>query len=196
MAEDFAPARNAQRKWRADAERNRQRLLDAARAVFNDQGTTASLEEIARQADVGIGTLYRHFPTRDALIADVYRTEAVKLFDAAQALAQTKPPVEALRTWLLLFVDYLSTKLILAEACNAMVEGEGARLKATSGEQLTAAVTMLVDQAVKNGDIAMGSLDPIDVLRSLAGIAMAGARADWDKAARRMVDVLINGLKS
>jgi AcrR family transcriptional regulator len=191
VASDPLPAR----KPRADAERNRQRLLDAARAAFNAGGTSVSLEEIARQAGVGIGTLYRHFPTRDSLIVEVYRTEAAKLFDAAQALARTEPPLAALRQWLLLFVDYLSTKLILVEALKAMVEGESARLKATSGEQLTAAATMLVDRTVESGDIVKGSVDPIDLLRALTGIAMAGAGPDWDQAARKMVDILISGLR-
>ena len=183
------------RKPRADAERNRQRLLDAARAAFTAGGVSISLEEVARSAGVGIGTLYRHFPTRDALIAVVYRSEADKLFDAAQKLAQAEAPLDALRKWLLLFVDYLATKLILVEALKAMVEGDSARLKATSGEQLTAAVTMLVDRAVESGDFERDSVDPIDLLRALTGIAMAGAGPDWPVAARRMVDVLIAGLK-
>jgi len=183
------------RKPRADAERNRSRLLDAARAAFNSGGTAVSLEEVARQAGVGIGTLYRHFPTRDLLIAEVYRNEAAKLFDAAEELARTEPPLEALRRWLLLFVDYLSTKLILVEALKAMVEGDSARLKATSGEQLTAAVTLLVGQASDSGDIAADGIEPMDLLRAITGVAMAGAGPGWDKAARRMVDVLIAGLK-
>ena len=192
MAEDFAPAR----KPRVDAERNRARLVEAARAVFSDQGTTASLEEIARRAEVGIGTLYRHFPTRDSLIVEVYRAEAVKLFCAAQELSHGDRPIEALRHWLLLFVDYLSTKLILAEACKAMVDGEAPRVTATSREQLAAAITLLVDRAVESGDIAKGSIaNPIDLLRALAGIAMAGAAPDWDQSARRMVDILIAGMR-
>ena len=191
MALDFAPAR----KPRADAARNRQRVLEAARAAFNAGGVSISLEEVARSAGLGIGTLYRHFPTRDALIAEVYRSEANKLFDAAQKLADVEAPLEALREWLLLFVDYLATKLILVEALKAMVEGDSAQLKATSGEQLTAAVTMLVDRAVESGDFERGSINPIDLLRALTGVAMAGAGPDWHVAAARMVDVLIAGLK-
>ena len=181
------------RKPRADAKRNRQRLLEAARAQFDQQGTAVSLEEIARKAGVGIGTLYRHFPTRDVLIADVYRNEAAKLVDSARELAAAKPPLDALRAWLLLFVDYLATKLILAEAFKSMV-GDTSRLTAASGDLLTQAVTLLVDRAVENGDIGRESLDPVDLLRALAGVAMAGAGPDWDGAARHMVDVLIRGL--
>lgn len=181
------------RKPRADAERNRQRLLDAARAAFDEHGTTVSLEDIARKAGVGIGTLYRHFPTRDVLIADVYRNEAAKLVDSARELAAAKPPLDALRAWLLLFVDYLATKLILAEAFKSMV-GDTSRLTAASGDLLTQAVTLLVNRAVENGDIGRESLDPVDLLRALAGVAMAGAGPDWSAAARHMVDVLVRGL--
>jgi AcrR family transcriptional regulator len=119
VAADFSDA--PARKPRADAERNRLRLLEAARAAFASGGTGASLEDIARSAEVGIGTLYRHFPTRDALVSEVYRNEAEKLAAAARQLAETEAPLDALRAWLLLFVDYLSTKLILAEALRTMM---------------------------------------------------------------------------
>jgi AcrR family transcriptional regulator len=181
------------RKPRADAERNRQRLLEAARAAFNAQGTSVSLEEVARSAEVGIGTLYRHFPTRDVLIAEVYRSEAEKLAAAARRLAESAPPLEALRSWLLLFVDYLATKLILVEAFKSMV-GDASRLTAASGDLLSPAVTLLVDRAVKSGDLAANGIDPIDLLRAIYGVAMAGAGPDWVAAARRMVDVLLGGL--
>jgi AcrR family transcriptional regulator len=184
----------AARKPRADATRNRERLLEAARAAFSDGGVSVSLEEIARSAGVGIGTLYRHFPARDALIAEVYRNEAAKLGEAARTLADTYPPIEALRRWLLLFVDYLSTKLILVEAFKSMV-GDTSRLTAASGDMLSASVTLLVDRAVESGDIERGSVDPIDLLRALSGVAMVGAGRDWHLAAAQMVDILLGGLK-
>ena len=190
MPADSPPARRP----RADATRNRERLLEAARAAFSDGGVSVSLEEIARSAGVGIGTLYRHFPTRDALIAEVYRNEAAKLGEAARTLADTYPPIEALRHWLLLFVDYLSTKLILVEAFKSMV-GDTSRLTAASGDMLSASVTLLVDRAVESGDIEGESVDPIDLLRALSGVAMAGAGPDWHVAAARMVDILLGGLK-
>jgi AcrR family transcriptional regulator len=190
MPADSPPAR----KPRVDATRNRERLLEAARAAFSDGGVSVSLEEIARSAGVGIGTLYRHFPTRDALIAEVYRNEAAKLGEAGRSLADTYPPIEALRRWLLLFVDYLSTKLILVEAFKSMV-GDTSRLTAASGDMLSASVTLLVDRAVDSGDIERGSVDPIDLLRALSGVAMAGAGPDWHVAAARMVDILLGGLK-
>jgi AcrR family transcriptional regulator len=145
-------------------------------------------------AGVGIGTLYRHFPARDALIAEVYRNEAAKLGEAARELAATHPPLEALRTWLLLFVDYLSTKLILVEAFRSMV-GDTSRLTAGSGELLSAGITLLVDRAVESGDITSRDIDPIDLLRALSGVAMTAPGPHWPVAARRMVDVLIAGLQ-
>src|SRR5882762_6255563 len=111
------------RKARVDAERNRQRLLDAAKAVFAEKAASASLEEIARAAGVGIGTLYRHFPTRDALIEAVYRYEVEQLALAATRLSAKHPPVRALREWLLVFVDYLDAKYGMAAVLNLLVSG-------------------------------------------------------------------------
>ncbi|HMI41240.1 MAG TPA: TetR family transcriptional regulator [Sphingomicrobium sp.] len=190
MTSDSAPAR----KPRADAERNRQRLIEAARAAFSASGTSVSLEEIARSARVGIGTLYRHFPTRDVLIADVYRSEAARLAEAARELAETEPPLDALRSWLLLFVDYLETKLILVEAFKSVV-GDTSQLTAATVDLLTSSVTLLADRAMESGDIARDGIDPLDLLRALTGVAMAGAGPDWHLAARRMIDVLLAGLK-
>lgn len=189
----MAPDSLSARKPRIDAERNRQRLLETARAAFSEGGVSVSLEEIARSAGVGIGTLYRHFPSRDALIAEVYRSEAQKLSETARELAYSRPPIDALRTWLLLFVDYLSTKLILVEAFRSIV-GDTSRLTAASGDLLSSAVTLLVDRAIKSGDIASDTVDPIDLLRALTGVAMAGAGSDWHLAAARMVDVLLRGV--
>jgi AcrR family transcriptional regulator len=190
LAADSTPVR----KPRADAARNRERLLEAARAAFSNGGVSVSLEEIARLAGVGIGTLYRHFPTRDALIAEVYRNEAAKLGEAARELAERRTPLEALREWLLLFVDYVSTKLILVEALRAMVS-DTSKLTAASGDMLTTSVKGLVDRAVESGDIVGDTVDPVDLLRALSGVASTGAGPDWHVAAARMVDVLIAGLK-
>lgn len=149
---------------------------------------------MARSAGVGIGTLYRHFPTRDALVAEVYRNEAAKLGDAARRLAASEPPLEALRQWLLLFVDYLSTKLILVEAFQSMV-CDTSQLTTASRDMLTSSIALLMDRAVESGDIARDGIDPIDLLRALTGVAMSGAGPDWHVAAARIVDVLIAGLR-
>ena len=182
------------RKPRADAARNRRRLLDAARLAFAERGAGASLEEIARAAGVGIGTLYRHFPTRDALVEQVYRDEAGQLAEAAQRLAMEVPPLEALRRWLLLFVDYLVTKRSMAELLNALPEGPTA-LYASSTALVKDAVTGLVDRAAASG-AARVAVEPLDLLRALAGVATVGAGAGWADNARNLVDILIAGLRS
>ncbi|HMI20144.1 MAG TPA: TetR/AcrR family transcriptional regulator [Sphingomonas sp.] len=186
-------ATDAPRKPRADAERNRQRLLEAAMAAFAAQGAAASLEEIARSAGVGIGTLYRHFPTRDALIEHVYRQAIGQLGEAAETLARTHPPFEALRQWLLLFVDYLATKKIMAGALNTLVAGP-AELYAASGSQLQAAIAALTERAVASGDIVL-DVEPLDLLRAVAGVANASPGADWQAGAKRMVAILLAGMR-
>src|ERR1700742_2253164 len=111
------------RKPRADAQRNRERILDVAKEAFTRFGANASLDDMAKRAGVGAGTLYRHFPTRDALVAAVYRNESEQLVSAADRLAKTKPPVTSLREWLLLFVDYIATKHGMYEVLNSIVGG-------------------------------------------------------------------------
>ncbi|MBO9715023.1 TetR/AcrR family transcriptional regulator [Sphingomonas sp.] len=182
------------RKPRADAERNRARLVAAAKDVFAEKRSAASLDEIARVAGVGIGTLYRHFPTRDALIEAVYRSETDQLAGAATRLSLTLTPVEALREWLLLFVDYLDTKHGMAEVLNSVVGGAPA-LYAATGFRASDAVAMLAEKAAASGTIRLG-LDPLDLLRAIAGVANLGTTGDWKPAGRRMVDILIAGLRA
>src|SRR5579871_3989054 len=121
------------RKPRADALRNRDRILEVAKAAFTRQGANASLEEIAKQAGVGTGTLYRHFPTRDALIEGVYRNEVEKLAAAAGRFTETMSPIEALRAWMLLFVDYIAAKHIIAPALNSVGGGASRLYEGSSG---------------------------------------------------------------
>ena len=181
------------RKVRADAERNRARLLDVAKAAFADKGPGASLDEIARAAGVGIGTLYRHFPTRDALIEAVYLNETQQLAEAAGRLGASHAPVEALREWMGLFVDYIVNKRVLAETLGSLSGGTAA-VTAKSGELLTSALTQVVDRAVASGDIQM-DIDPFDLLRALAGVANISAGPDAKQGAKRLIDVLIAGLR-
>lgn len=181
------------RKARVDAERNRQRLLDAAKAVFAEKAASASLEEIARAAGVGIGTLYRHFPTRDALIEAVYRHEAEQLALAATRLSAKHPPIIALREWLLVFVDYLDAKYGMAAALNLLVSGTSA-LYAESGAQMKQAIAKLTQDAVASGDIRM-DMEPLDLLRALAGVMNREPGPDSKRAARRLVDILIAGVR-
>lgn len=187
------PQPSTARKPRADAQRNRQRLLETARTVFAAKGAEASLDEIARAAGVGIGTLYRHFPTRDALVEEVYRTASQQLADAATALAEAYPPIEALRQWLWLFVDHLATKQMMAEALNALVGGTS-ELYAAAGTQVKQAIALLVDRAAARGEIEL-TIDPLDLLRALAGVANIGSGPGWEDSARRLVDILIAGVR-
>jgi AcrR family transcriptional regulator len=180
------------RKPRADAQRNRIRLLETAKAAFAEKGPGASLDEIARTAGVGAGTLYRHFPTRDALIEAVYRNETQQLVAAATRLAETHSPIVALREWLLLFVDYMVTKHGMYEALNSLVGGTS-ELYSASTKLITRAIAKLVDGAVASGDIHL-DLDPLDLLRALAGVANISPGSDGKRAARRMVDILIAGI--
>jgi AcrR family transcriptional regulator len=179
------------RKPRADGQRNRERILEVAKQEFTRSGANASLDDIVKQAGVGPGTLYRHFPTREELLMAVYRTEMEKLAAAEQSFAEAIPPVEALRAWLLLFVDAIATKQIIAPAFNALV-GDPKKVLEASYAQVHDAIRALVKRAVKSGDIRR-DLDPIDLLRALVGVANVSTSPDWQRSARRLVDILIAG---
>jgi len=179
------------RKPRVDAERNRVRILEVAKEAFTRSGANASLDDIAKQAHVGPGTLYRHFPSRDALLEAVYRIEVEKLAAAQRELAETLPPLEALRAWMLLFVDYIATKKIIAPALNTLAGGPSKVFEA-SYSQVWEAIRALVKRAIQNGDMRK-DLDPIDLLRALIGVSNVASSADWQQSARRLVDILIAG---
>jgi AcrR family transcriptional regulator len=181
------------RKLRADGERNRSRLIEAAKLGFAAQGGAVSLEQIARDAEVGIGTLYRHFPTRDALIEAVYRQETDALVEAAARLSRDLAPVAALRAWMLLFVDYLATKQGMAEALKTLIGGTDA-LYGDSSARIADAIDKLVQAAVAAGAITI-NIEPLDLLRAIAGVANMSPNKDWRAAAGKMVDVLLNGLR-
>jgi AcrR family transcriptional regulator len=179
------------RKPRADAQRNRQRILEIAKQAFTRSGVDISLDDVARQAGIGAGTLYRHFPTRDALLEAVYRTEVAKLAAAEQEFAATMPPVEALRAWMRLFVDYIAAKQIIAPALNTIVGGPS-KLFETTGIQVKGAIDTLVKRAIESGDIRP-DLDPLDLLRALVGVSNVASSPDWAQSAKRLVDILILG---
>jgi AcrR family transcriptional regulator len=181
------------RKPRTDAQRNRELILEVAKESFTQSGANASLDDIAKQAGVGPGTLYRHFPTREELIEAVYRTEVEKLAAAERTFAETMPPLDALRAWMLLFVDYIATKKIIAAALNSLVGGPSKIFEA-SYAQVWEAIRALVKRAVKSGDIRK-DLDPIDLLRALIGVANVGTSPEWQQSARRLVDILILGAR-
>ena len=179
------------RKPRADARRNRERILEVAKKEFTRSGANASLEEIAKKAGVGPGTLYRHFPTREELLVAVYRSKMEKLAAAERTFADTLPPVEALRAWLLLFVDAVETKQIIAPVLNTLI-GDPKKVFESSYAQMHEALRALVKRAIKSGDIRK-DLDPIDLLRALGGVANVATSPDWQQSAKRLVDILITG---
>jgi AcrR family transcriptional regulator len=179
------------RKTRTDAQRNRQRILEVAKEAFARSGANTSLDDIAKHAGVGAGTLYRHFPTRDALIEAVYHTEVEKLAAAQRELSTNLPPIEALRAWMMLFVDYIATKQIIASALNSVVGGPS-RLYDSSRVQVTGAIDALVNAAMKSGDIRK-DLEPFDLLRALIGVSNVATGPDWQESTRRLVDILIKG---
>jgi AcrR family transcriptional regulator len=176
---------------RTDAQRNRERILQVAHHAFTRNGTNASLDDIARQAAVGAGTLYRHFPTRDALIEAVYRSEVEKLAAAGRKFAATLPPLDALRAWMLFFVDHLAAKQIIAPALNSVVGGP-TRLYEGSRSLIQAAMDALVQRAIKSGDLRK-DIDSTDLLRALIGVFFVAPTPGWQQGARRLVDILITG---
>jgi AcrR family transcriptional regulator len=179
------------RKPRADAQRNRERILEIAKQAFTRSGVNISLDDVGRQAGVGAGTLYRHFPTRDALLEAVYRSEVEKLSAAEKELAASMAPIEALNAWMLLFVDYIATKQIIAPALNTLV-GKPTKLFEASGAQIKGAIQALVERAIESGDIR-SDLDPMDLLRALVGVSNVASVPDWAQSARRLVQILIMG---
>ena len=174
-----------------DAQRNRERILEAAKEAFTRSGADASLDEIAKQAGVGAGTLYRHFPTRDTLIEAVYRSEVEKLAAAERKFTETMSPIDALRTWMLLFVDHIAAKQIIAPALNSVVGGPSKPFEG-SRELIIGAIDALVKRAIKSGDIR-NDLEPFDLLRALIGVSHIASGPGWQQSARRLVDILITG---
>jgi AcrR family transcriptional regulator len=179
------------RKPRADAQRNRERILEVAKQVFTRRGAEASMDEIAKRAKIGPGTLYRHFPTRDDLLAAVYISEVEKLADAQKKLSAELPPVEALRAWMLVFIDYIAAKKIIAPALNAM-SGGPSRVFQQTNRLMEEAANALASRAVASRDLR-SDVDPMDMLRAIYGVSSVGSTDDWPEKAQRFVEILIQG---
>jgi AcrR family transcriptional regulator len=184
-------AKKIARKPRADAQRNRERILEVAKLVFTRRGTEASMDEIAKRARIGPGTLYRHFPTRDDLLAAVYISEVEKLAEAQRKFSAELSPAEALRAWMLVFIDYIAAKKIIAPALNAMAGGPS-RVFQQTNRLMEEAANALASRAVASRDLRP-DVDPMDMLRAIYGVSSAGSTDDWPAKARRFVDILIQG---
>ncbi|WP_035720623.1 TetR/AcrR family transcriptional regulator [Bradyrhizobium sp. ARR65] len=181
------------RKPRADAIRNRERVLEAAKAVFSAGGAEASLEAVARQAGVGIGTLYRHFPTREALYEAVYRREVEQLGELAENLKTEAKPVDALRRWLASNIEFVATKKGMAAALALAAHGSP-ELHSFSFERLTKAIGTLLDRGIAAGEIR-GDVSPEDVLRALVGMCYLHDQPGWQATVLRLMDVFVDGLR-
>jgi AcrR family transcriptional regulator len=168
-------------------------LVETAKTAFADVGIDVSLEEIARRAGVGIGTLYRHFPTRDAIVEAVYRREVQQLASSAMRLLETLPPDEALWEWMRLFVDYIATKKVMASALGSIV-GSTTELYASSAALITGAMSLLVERAAAAGDIRP-DIDPNDLLRALVGFTYGNTSPGWQPSALRLINILADGLR-
>jgi AcrR family transcriptional regulator len=181
------------RKPRADAVRNRERVLEAAKAVFSAGGADASLEAVAKRAGVGIGTLYRHFPTREDLFEAVYRREVEQLGDLAEQLKGEPDAVEALRRWLRSNVEFVATKKGMLAALQLAAYGP-TELHAYSFDRLTKAVGALLARAVAAGEIR-ADIGPEDVLRALIGMCYLHDQPGWQNSVLRLLDVFVDGLR-
>jgi AcrR family transcriptional regulator len=181
------------RRPRADAIRNRERVLEAAKAVFSAGGPDASLEAVARRAGVGIGTLYRHFPTRESLFEAVYRREVQQLTELAEQLKSEPSPVDALRRWLRSNVEFVATKKGMLAALALTVHGSS-ELYAHTFDRLTKAVGALLDRAVAAGEIR-ADISPEDLLRALIGMCYMHDQLGWQNSVLRLLDVFVDGLR-
>src|SRR5262245_45029759 len=188
-----APPPKSTRRPRADGERNRLSLVEAAKDAFAKAGATVSLEQIARGAGVSIATLYRHFPTRDELISAVYQQEVTTLIDAADRLMTKPEPVAALREWLMLFVDFLDAKHGMAEAMDTLIGGPEP-LYSKTPHRLDIPIKALVAGGIATGAFR-DDIEPHDLLRALAGVAHVRPSKKWKRSAVRMVDLLLKGMQ-
>ncbi|MFJ1458223.1 TetR/AcrR family transcriptional regulator [Nocardia sp. N2S4-5] len=177
---------------RADAQRNRQRLIETARDMLADDGGKVPLESIARAAGVGIGTLYRHFPTRDDLVEAVYRAELTTVCESAADLLAELPARAALRAWMDRFADYVAAKREIADALRAVI-ASGAVTSAQARAALGGAVQRLLDAGAAEGTLRT-DVRAEDVVVSLLGIFLACNTPDQREQAGRMMDLLMDGL--
>jgi AcrR family transcriptional regulator len=177
---------------RADAERNRARLLDAAKAAFAS-GETPTLEQIARAAGVGIGTLYRHFPTREALVEALYRKELADLCGAADELLESRAPERALRAWMDVFANYITAKREMADALRA-VFAAGSVTVSQAREELTVAVRTILDAGVADGTLR-DDVRPEDIVALIVGAFTATSLVGGQEQRARMFDLLVDAVR-
>jgi AcrR family transcriptional regulator len=179
------------RPLRADARRNEDRLLQAAAAAFARDGVDASVKDIAREAGVGVGTLYRRFPSKELLIEATYRHEVQLLCQAAPELAGSLPPMAALRAWMERFIDFMATKHGMADALRVVLTDEGERLQTRA--LLAEAIDHLLTAGAHQG-ITRTQVKANDVLMALGGISLIAGSVHQRDLASRLVDLLLHGI--
>ena len=178
---------------RADARRNRERILEAAVRAFSEKGPDVAIDTIAKAAGVGSATLYRHFPTREALVEAAYRNELARVCDSAAKLLADNPPDRAIRLWMDDFIEYLAAKQGMADALRAAV-ASGADPFAETLDKLGTALGTLLDAGADAG-LLRPDIDPFDVGFSLAGVALITSAPDQRVRAGRLLDLLLDGLR-
>lgn len=181
------------RRLRADARRNHDKLIEIAAQAFSSRGTTASLEDIARQANVGIGTLYRHFPSREDLVEAVYRHEVEALCDAAGELSTKLAPDKALEEWMHRFVGYIATKRGMADSLRILLSSNS-KLFADSNGKVPIALSGLIARAANAGSIRT-DVDSTDVLHALSSTYSMPNSPEWHDRSRRLIGLLMDGLR-
>ncbi|MFJ8782234.1 MULTISPECIES: TetR/AcrR family transcriptional regulator [unclassified Streptomyces] len=182
------------RPLRADAQRNRDKILTTAARVFTTEGLDAQMDRIAKEAGVGNATLYRNFPTREILVEAVYRNEVVQLCDAVLPLLAQKSPYEALRAWTRLFLDYVTTKYGMIDALRA-IAAAGSNPYGHSREMIQEAVATLMEACTAAGTIRT-DIPPTDISAALEGIALTSAGTEHRQQAERLLDLVLDGLKT
>jgi AcrR family transcriptional regulator len=178
---------------RADARLNRDRLLEAAARAFARDGTHASLKAIAKDAGVGIGTLYRRFPTREQLVEAIYRSEVARICRSADTLLAVGPPVAALRSWMSEFVSFSAGKQGMSDVLHLVLAADDT-MRLETRENLTGAVAALTQAAVADGSIR-ADVAPYDVLLSLSGIGLVAAQIGQGPQSERLIDLLMDALQ-
>ena len=184
---------SVQRPLRADAARNREQLLAAAVTAFSGDDPEITLESIARDAGVGIGTLYRHFPSREALVDAAYRSELARLCDSVPALLAGQPADRALRRWMEMFLEYMTTKRGMSEALRKVIASGGNPFAESRG-RLLAAFTALLRAGAADGTLR-ADVDPADLMASMSGVSLAAGGPDQRQQAGRLLDLLMDGLR-
>ncbi|GHE98044.1 TetR family transcriptional regulator [Streptomyces spiralis] len=179
------------RSLRADAQRNEDRVLEAAAAAFAREGAGASVKDIARAAGVGVGTLYRRFPSKELLIEAIYRHEVQRLCDSAPRLVATQPPVDALRTWMEHFIDFMTAKEAMADALRVVLTDDGEKMNTRA--LLTDAIAHLL-AAGEGQSPAHAGVDARDVLMALGGISLMTSSEGRRDLATRLIDLLLHGI--